>query len=35
MPHKAKGRIQMMQALAAALHFTGEELSKIRTIQKL
>lgn len=35
MPQNSKGRSHMMSALAAALHFTNEELNKVKASQKL
>ena len=35
MPRNATGRVQTLQALAASLGFTNEELNKVRSVQKL
>ena len=35
MPKNSTGRTQTLQALAASLGFTNEELNKVRSVQKL
>ena len=35
MPAKSPGKVHMMSALAAALHFTSEELNRVKAVQKL